>query len=80
MAVLCEAIHEALLDCLNVGLIDHQPSHCIVCNPAAGPPSSDHDGYDSHADFGLTHQVELLLMCFLYNLLAGWCNGSVPYR
>jgi len=51
------AIHEALSDCLNAGFIDHHASHCIICNPAAGPQSPDHDGYDNHDDFGLAHQV-----------------------
>jgi len=51
------AIHEALSDCLNAGLLDHHPSHCIVCNPAAGPLSPDRNGYDNHDDFGLAHQV-----------------------
>jgi len=52
-----QAIHEALSDCLNAGLLDHHPSHCIVCNPAAGPLSPDHNGYDNHDDFGVAHQV-----------------------
>jgi len=66
-----QAIHEALLDCLNAGLIGHHPSHCIVCNPAAGPHSPDHDGYDNHDDFGLAHQVAPLLY-FMQSLIHCW--------
>ena len=68
--VMCrvQAIHEAMSDCLNAGLIDHHSSHCIVCNPAAGPHSPDHNSFDDHDHFGFAQQV-VLLQCLVSDLM-----------
>jgi len=70
--VMCrvQAIHEAMSDCLNAGLIDHHSSHCIVCNPAAGPHSPDHNSFDDHDHFGFAQQV-VLFAVFSVRLEAG---------
>ena len=62
--VLCfTALHEALKDNLNEGLVDHNARSCIACNPEAGSVGSDIENME---EFGSLQKVSKIVLLVLW--------------
>lgn len=60
-------IHEILKDKLSEGLANHNPKHCIVCNPEASNSSSDlENGEDFHRPEKVSKYVQLHVLVLFY--------------